>query len=245
MIANLKLLVTVAFLAGIATAAAQNGSDQPRPPYNPMDQRPKCIAFFLDTDWRLSAKQRACDWVQNRVFSPGAAFAAGWSAGYSQITESSADRGKGTTGYSTRVAENFAQSAFGSTGAFLTAWAFREDPRRSPPFLVLRERAPRRGFWPRLAQGITNNFRAYRCVGACQTACDVKTQFAISRVAGAFASGFSSQLWSPDRLNSPSRSLRRTASAYGTSFAGSIASEFKPELNLAAGKVVGWIFGAR
>lgn len=207
-------------------------------------RKPVCVSLFLKQDFQLTTKQKFCDFVQNRVFTLSGTFAAAFSAGYSQITESSQDQGKGTTGYSTRFAENMAQSAFKSTGTLLSGFILREDPRLDPPYLVLKHSDRAQGFWRRSGHAVGRVLLSYRCVEACTNAHDIKRTFGFSHVAGAFASGFSSELWAPDRLNDPWRAIRRSASAYGTTFGGSFFSEFSPELTTLGHKVLG-IFGIR
>lgn len=212
---------------------------------DPFPRRPVCASLFLKSEYQLSLKQKNCDWLQNRVFSSTAFAGAAGAAVYSQILERSRDRGKGTAGFTTRFSENFAQSAFKSTGAYFGGMIFREDPRRDPPYLSMRSAPHPRGFWKRTAYAVRTNFISYRCVDACLSESDIRKVPAISRLAGSFASGFSSEMWAPDRLNSPGRALRRSASAYGSTFADSLFVEFKPELSAAAGKAITAIFGVR
>jgi hypothetical protein len=219
------------FLGFSVTALAQTPLGEPVDP----PPRPVCSSFFLKSDRPLTFKQKTCDWVQNRMFSPTSAVGAAWSAGFSQMTERADDRGKGSAGFSTRFATNFAQSAAKSTGAYLGGFVFREDPRRDPPYL---KRPQVRGFWKRTGRALGDNFIAYRWDGQ-----EWRRVPAFSRVAGSFASGFSSMLWAPDRLNTPGRALRRTATAYGGTFSNSLFLEFKPEITALAGKVAGRIFG--
>jgi hypothetical protein len=236
----MKWVYLVLFIAATSVTAArgQQGDD-------PFPYRPVCASMFLKSEYQLSGKQRACDWIQNRMFSYTSMAGAAAGAMFSQFTERSTDRGKGTTGFSTRFSENFAQSAFKSTGAYLGGMILGEDPRRDPPYLVRLTEPHPKGFWKRTGHALMMNFVSYRCVGSCLTEGDIKKVPAISRMIGSFASGFSSELWAPDRLNSPGRALRRSASAYGMTFAGGFFAEFKPELSRAGNKVITAIFGVR
>ncbi len=207
-------------------------------------RKPVCVSLFLKQDFQLSTKQKFCNFAQNRVFTLSGTFAAAFSAGYSQITESSQDRGKGTTGYSTRFGENMAQSAFKSTGTLLGGFILREDPRPDPPYLVLKHPDDPKGFWQRSGHAVARVLLSYRCIKDCTSAQHVKRTFGFSHIAGAFASGFSSELWAPDRLNDPWRAIRRSGSAYATTVGGSLFSEFNPELTTLGHKVLG-IFGIR
>ena len=218
------------------------GSALAQGPANPLLDRPKCISFFLKQDYQLDFKQKACDWIQNRMFSQNALVGAAFAASFSQIRERSSDRGKGTPGFSTRFSTNFAQSAAKSTGAYLGGLILREDPRDNPPYV---HRTKIRGFWPRLGRALGDNFISYRCAGTCDEPGDVRRVFALSRVTGAFASGFSSMAWAPDRLNTPGRALRRTASAYGSSFGSNVFAEFKPEITAIAEAFLTKVFGMR
>src|SRR5262245_27780513 len=116
-------------------------------PEDPFANRPVCASHFLNSDWQLSFKQRSCDWIQNRMFSTTSALAAAWSAGYQQVTEKSSDLEKGTGGFTTRFATNFAESAAKSTGAYLGGMVSREDPRPAPPFLALSSKPHPHGFF--------------------------------------------------------------------------------------------------
>jgi hypothetical protein len=137
-----------------------------------------------------------------------------------------------------------AQSTFKSTGTFLGGFILHEDPRPDPSYLVLKHSNEPKGFWQRSRHAVGRVLLSYRCVNDCTTEQDIKRRFGFSHVAGAFASGFSSELWAPDRLNDPWRAIRRSASAYATTFGGSFFSEFNPELTTLGHKVLG-IFGIR
>lgn len=235
-------LLPIVLLMIVLPASAQEPDTQVDRPFE--TRKPVCVSLFLQQDFKLSSKQKLCDFAQNRVFTLSATFGAAVSAGYSQITESSQDRGKGTKGYSTRFGEDLAQSEFKSTGTYLGGLLLHEDPRPDPPYLVLKCANDPKGFWLRSRHALARTLLSYRCVKDCTAAEDIKRRFAFSHVAGAFASGFSSELWAPDRLNDPGRALRRSASAYATTFGGSFFSEFNPELTTLGHKVLG-IFGIR
>jgi hypothetical protein len=224
---------------------------QPAAAHEPVypGDRPNCISFFLKNDHQLTLKQRGCDFLQNRFVTPTSLAGAAWSAGFSQMRESSEDRGKGMSGFMTRFSTNQAQSSMKATAEFLTGIISREDPRRAPPYLAFFDPnrlpvRPERGFWNRTRRAIMSNFISYRCVAECTKAEDVKATFAAAKIAGSFASGFSSMLWAPDRLNTPGRALRRTASAYGGTFANNLFIEFRPEI-AAFGKRVARVLAVR
>lgn len=256
MIARAVLIFLIARMCALAqdtfAPAPQQKTD------DPWAHRPVCASLFLASEYRLSQKQRACDWIQNRLLSPAALAGAAAAATLSQFTERSSDRGKGTPGFTTRFSEDFAQSAAKSTGAYLGGLIFQEDPRRVPPYLVLRGGTPPHGFWSRTGHALIGNFISYRCVGElpsqtpggkpqdiCGAASQIRRVPALSRILGSLASGFSSELWQPDRLNSPGRALRRSASAYGATFGSSLFTEFKPDIARFGGKFFTAVFGVR
>ena len=229
-----------------ASAAAQTAYD--RAAVFPAN-RPVCISFFLKNDYRLTNKQKTCDWLQNRLVTTTGAAGAAWSAGFSQFTERSDDRGKGSAGFSTRFSTNLAQSSMKATGEFLGGFIFQEDPRREPPYLkrFSPDRLPVRpatGFWNRTRRALMSNVVSYRCKNQCTKAEDVQARPAVGKIAGSFASGFSSMLWAPDRLNTPGRALRRSASTYAGTFSNSLFIEFKPEIS-AFGKRVARVMAMR
>ena len=63
---------------------------------NPWDCRPVCASMFLTSDFQLSGKQRACDWLHNGVFSTDGMLGAAWSAGYSMWTAKPSESGDGS-----------------------------------------------------------------------------------------------------------------------------------------------------
>jgi len=212
------------------------------PATNPWSQRPVCASMFLKTDFQLTGKQRACDWVQNGVFSTNAMLGAAWSAAYSMWTAKSSESGDG---YWTRFGRKFGQNAFKSTGSYLGGVIAREDPRKRPPFLALRSTAPPRGFFKRLGHALGENFISYRCTGDCTNAGQIRRTPALSRVLGSLASGFSSELMTTDRPYSAKHAWNGVASAYGSTFVNAMFVEFKPELSAIGGNIFSHLFGGR
>jgi hypothetical protein len=166
---------------------------------------------------------------------------AAWSAGYSQVTDNETERGDR---FVTRFGRKFSQSAFKSTAAYLGGRVFREDPRSKPPYLVLKTGTRATGFFPRTAQALGRNLISYRCVATCTSADHVRKVPALSRVAGAFASGAASEFWESNGNPSAHRALRGAASAYASSFASAVFAEFQPELNAIASRTLR-LFGGR
>jgi hypothetical protein len=225
---------------------AASPPDQPAsgPPTsdNPWGRRPVCASMFLKSDWQLTKKQRACDWLQNRLFSESAILGAAWSAGVSKVRDSESERGDG---FGTRFGRRFAQSAFKSTATYLGAIVADEDPRMAPPYLAM-SAAPRpRGFWRRTRHALAYNFVSYRCAGECRRSEDIERRPALSRVLGALASGYASEVWTWDRETSHQRALRGAATAYGSTFMSALFTEFKPEITGFASRTFGALFGFR
>jgi hypothetical protein len=226
-----------------ASAGLQaQGNDSPAGVENPWSRRPVCASLFLKSEWQLSGKQRTCDWIQNRMLSNGALFGAVSSALVSKIRDPEPEQGDS---FAVRFGRRYAQSAFKSTGAYLGGLIAREDPRLVPPYLVMQTQARPRGFWRRTGHAFSNHLMSYDCIGECRAETDIRRRFAMSRVLGAIASGYGGEVWTWDRPDSHARAWRGVASAYGSSVADAIYTEFKPELNAAAGKVFGGLFGFR
>jgi len=206
-------------------------------PTDPFPYRPVCESLFLKSTWQLSGKQTFCDLVQNRIFSStafaGAAFAAAtsplWEKWFNATNEG---------GFPRRLGVDFAQNGFKSAGGYLGGLVFREDPRESPPFLIMKKVSKPRGFWNRTAHAVRESVTAYHCSNECTTAADVSERPALSRITGSLASGFSIELLSADRSDLTRRAWRGSAAAYGATFANSLLTEFKPELSAFGGRLL-------
>jgi hypothetical protein len=196
--------------------------------------------MFMNADWELSHRQRLCRFMHNGVFSTSAMFGAAWSAYLSQQMDDESERGDG---YMTRFGRRFGQNAFKSVGEYVGTYISREDPRRSPPFLVMR--ASPRGFFPRLGRALGANVLAYRCTDGCTDATHIRRTPAVSKVLGSLASGASAELMTHDRPNSVDHALRGAASAYASTFMSAAVNEFQPEISAAAARIFTAIFGVR
>jgi hypothetical protein len=235
---------TTATATAVAPPApvAQSAAEQP---IDPFDRRPVCESLYLASEWQLSPKQHACDWIQNGIFSTPAMFGALWSATTAPLWDRIAGLPEEPYGFPRRFGNNFAQNAFKSTGAYLGGLIVHEDPRVAPPYLIMqRERRPH-GFWRRTAHALAANVMSYRCDALCTRPEDVRRVPAISKVTGALASGASMAVLDPHASNLQTLMLRGSASAYAATFANSLFVEFKPEISAIAGKVVTAVFGAR
>jgi hypothetical protein len=212
------------------------------PGTNPHQRRPACASMFLKADWQLTSKQRACDWVQNRMLSMSAITGAAWSSASSMVLDRDSEIGDS---FATRFGHKYTQSAIKSTAAYLGGLAFREDPRDRPPYLVLDTRPKPRGFLKRTGHAIAGNFTAYRCVSTCTEPEHVRRVFALSRITGSLASGAASQLWEPGGKPTGSRAWRGAASAWGSTFVSALFAEFRPELSAIGNKAFRGVFGGR
>lgn len=230
-----------------APAPSREPQETPRvPPTDPWAQRPVCESLFLQADWKLSSKQKACDWAQNRLFSLTVLTSTTWSAAAAPTFTSLMGHDAAPGGFTKRFGANLAQNAFKSTATYLSAMIEHEDPRAHPPFLILTEHDRRpRGVWHRVGDALLANFISYRCDNQCAEASDVRKVAALSRITGAVASGLSSELWSTDRSDRHARAARGIGSAYAATFASSLAVEFQPELNAAINRVLTFIGGSR
>ena len=198
--------------------------------------------MFIKSEWQLTKKQRACDWIDDGVFSTNAMLGAAWSAGFAQRIDLASERGDG---FATRFGRRFAQNAVKSSVAYATQALIHEDPRRDPPYLAMRSSPQPRGFFSRTGHALGSNFISYKCRNLCSDATDIHTVPALSRLAGSLASGVAGELLTYDRPNSTRHALQGTASAYGSTFVSALFTEFKPELSAFAGKAFTKIFGVR
>jgi hypothetical protein len=233
-------------------AAAQQAADpaaavDSQPPAeqsytNPFADRPVCSSMFIKSEWQLTGKQKACDWINDGVFSTNAMLGALWSAGFAQGIDLESERGDG---FATRFGRRFAQNGVKSTAAYLGRVIAHEDPRRTPPYLAMRTSTPPRGFFKRTGHALAGNFIAYKCRNRCSEDADIRRVPALSRVFGSVASGVAGELLTYDRPNSTRHALQGAASAYGSTFVSALFTEFKPELSAFAGKAFTAIFGVR
>jgi hypothetical protein len=200
---------------------------------NPWAARPVCASMFLKSDWQLTQKQRACNWIQNGIFSTSGMLAAVGAAEFSKLRDAPSERGDG---FPVRFGRKFAQSAFKSTGAYLGAIIAHEDPRKAPPYLGLRTAPHPTGFFKRTAHALGGNVISSHCVNRCTADSDIRPRFALSTVLGSAASGFAGELLATGRPYSHDRALRGVASAYAATFVNALLVEFKPELSAFAGR---------
>lgn len=232
----MRHLVCLALLIVARAALAQTDSAP-----SPWAHRPQCASAFLKSDWRFSRKQRSCDWLANGVFSPGTLVGSSILALNSEVVDYEVDRGDT---YLERFALRAGQNAFKATGMFVGHWIAGEDPRRRPPYLVMKGARPS-GFFSRTGRALMENLLAYRCVHGCTERAHIRAYPSFGRLLGAAAGGFGGELLITDRPNSVRRALRASLSGYGVSYAMAFVSEFTPELTRTAASVVGFLVGAR
>jgi len=172
---------------------------------------PPCNDYRITNDEDLTAKQRACIWGGN-LLTPGAVFGAGFSSAYGLLTKEEPAWGQGAAGYARLYGARYAQGVTKATGEYLTAWAFKEDPRRKP----------------------TN------CIAWNRTVCAARSLFAqpkdgggyrpvFSTVAGAAAGGFIGMSFYPN-TGTVTESLSRTGTSLATSLLSVELTEFQPDI---------------
>lgn len=234
-----------AALSEDVTARISTASPESQPPaqlVNPWEERPECASMFLKADWQLSAKQRACAWLHDGVFSTNALLGALWSARFSEQVDLSSERGDG---FAARFGRKFGQSAVKSTAIYLGSLVSGEDTRSEPPYLVMRAEPKPRGFFRRLGRAIKGNVISTTCVNTCSSESDIERRPVVSKIAGSLASGFSAELMTTDRPDSLNHALRGAAAAYAATFGNAIFEEFKPELSAFASRIFRALGGSR
>lgn len=209
--------VTASHIGLMAQTSASGVVSKPSPP--------ACNLYRIESTPVLSLTQRICLWTDRSLTSGEGLMGAAIAGAYSQLTERSSDRRKGFPGYAERFATRYAQSTAKGLGEVFGGYVNHEGLRR--------ELGPWRspagaGFGRRFAHALAAPLWNYEDDDAFRK--DRRKRFAFSRVAGALASGFVGMAWAPDRLNTPGRALRRSASAYGGYFSSSLFNEFKGDL---------------
>ena len=245
----LTLCVSTRSIAQTLESAPPSVSAEPQQvttetPSYPWNDRPKCASMFLRADWRLTPRQRTCNWVNNGLLSTSRVFSTVGSTAFSMISDRPSERGDG---FRVRFGRKWLQGAMATTGQYLGGEIAREDPRGHPPYLALRNQPRPHGFFKRFGAAITRNVIATRCsrskeiatdpndIGQCLEAKDIHNTFRLSRVLGSVASGGGGALLNGDRSDRAKRAWNGMASAYVTSFAAEVFSEFKPELTAVLG----------
>ncbi len=166
-------------------------------------------------DLPMSGKDKACYWWTNS-FNAQMLFGAAFTTALDPIFNGSSDPywGQGARGFSKRFGTRVAQSMTKGTGQALVGALFKEDPR----FFVSRKQ----GFWPRFGFALAHTLIVKNDNG--------RQQLSAGRLAGAFSSGFVGMAWTPGPINSVDNALVRTGTAMGGVLAGSLWTEFQPDV---------------
>ena len=112
-------------LASAPVDATQLSADDAEP-HDRWSMRPVCASMFLKADWQLTSKQRACNWIQNGVFSPGRIFTTATSTVFSMVADRPSERGDG---FQVRFGRKWLQGAIATTGEYIGSLIAHEDPR--------------------------------------------------------------------------------------------------------------------
>jgi hypothetical protein len=218
--------------------SAQNTSSLPD---DPRQRLPECSSTSLKSDWQLSGKQRTCHWITNGVLSVEGLVGSNVIALTSVVMDLEEERGDP---YRARFGQRFAENALKTTGAYAGTLLTGEDPRRRPPYLVLKGPRPS-GFFPRTGLALKENLLAYRCDAPCTRAEHVRTGLSAGRILGSAASGFGRELTLHSSQRSVSRAARASLSAYAIGYASAVVGEFTPELTAGVKKSIGSLFRRR
>jgi len=179
---------------------------------------PPCNDYNIKNDPVLTAKQRTCIWAGNLLTS-GSVFGAAVSSAYGQLTDDEPSWGQGAAGFAKRYGARYAQGVSKATGQYLTALAFREDPRRKPSNCIAWKRA----------------VCAARSVFAQPKESGDGYRPVFSYLAGAAASGFVGIGFYPDS-GTVNLSVRRTGTSLASSLLSVEIAEFQPDLLRFLGK---------
>lgn len=185
----------------------------------PAPDPPPCSRSGIRTAESLTKKQKACIWGESlgsTTAIAGAAFFA-WSNRGTEGWE------PGFRGYAQRVGVKYAQSSAKSTAEYLAGLITREDPRRGdalPGWHFRNDHAP--SFGRRFGRALLQSVCTPRDGGG-------RCMPAVSHVAGALASGFSTYSIYPMH-DSKSDALRRSLNAYSGYVTNSLFREFQGDL---------------
>jgi hypothetical protein len=216
------------------SAGAAATSQSPTEPTNPWSTRPVCASMFLKSDWQLTPKQRACDWLQNGVLSTGRLFTTMFATGFSMAIDTSSEDGDS---FKVRFGRKWVQGAFATTGEYLGGLIAGEDARQAPPYLAMRRAPPPHGFIKRVGSALSANVITTQCVNQCRDEGDIHRRFGFSRVLGAVASGAGGVAVDWNRPERGERAWHGMVSAYASSFGHALFTEFKPEVTAFGGRV--------
>jgi hypothetical protein len=196
---------------------------------------PPCLSYTLDAQSAaLSSKQKWCYFVQHKAFTASGFFGAAFSAGIAQLTHSPEDWGQGAAGYGKRFGTRYTQNLLKNTVETAIGVMNHEEPRPSRPSLSVRALPPIPGeHWRRrLGNALLGTIWVHRD--------DTRSDFiALSRIGGAFASGFIGMSWTPEPDNSIAAAFGRTGTALAGYAGSNVLHEFQPDIISALSKMFG------
>ena len=161
----------------------------------------------------LSVRQKL-ELYARSTYGPTAFLGSAASAGVRQWLDSPPEWGQGAEGYGRRFASVAGRRTIKKTIQFGVGAALGEDPRYF--------RSEKAGAFPRAWHAIAHTFVVRRDDGT-------KT-FATSRFAGAFAAGFISNTWHPERLSDTNHALSRAGLTIASDAGSNLLKEFWPDL---------------
>ena len=135
-------------------------------------------------------------------------------AGYMQETNSPREWGQGGAAYGKRVASTASWSVVHGTLAFGLDSALHQDPRYF--------RSDRTGFWRRTGHALRGTILTRTDSGG--------ETLSTWRIGSDYGSAFISNLWYPDRLNTPGLAFKQGSVALAFDFATNLQSEFWPDI---------------
>ena len=195
---------------------------------------PPCNSYTMNQSLKLSWHQKFCYYSENRVLTGSAVFGSLFFGAVAQLRHDPEEWGQGAEGYARRVGTRYAQGLAKSTAEFLAGAMNHEDPRPHPPVDLSATDSHshvKNTIKGRIGEALLRTVWTHRDTG--------HDGPALSRIAGAFSSGFIGNLWYPDRLATTGQAFARTGSAMGGYVMNSLFSEFQPELFGLVRKVLG------
>jgi hypothetical protein len=199
-------------------------------PALPYYEQPGCDSYSMQTVPSLTLEQRTCYWGDQLFTFSAFGGAALWGT-VAEVRHKPPEWPQGFAGFGRQFGSRYAQGMAKSTGTFLTAALFKEDPRPIPPSDVS---------CPHRPTSIKGRIGAslLRVVWQNDADCEKKGRPVFSPLAGSFASGFTSLAWAPPSVNKMSSALVGTGTAYAGYFGNSVFSEFEPDLFGLIGKLL-------
>ncbi len=247
---SICLICLLAFQQGTARAQTVAATALPTAPEpNPIPD-PGCNEYSMKTmpvphdhlPGGFGMKQRTCYW-RAQLFTASALFGSAFFAGIAQAQDDPVEWPQGADGFGRRMGTRYTQGLIKSTATFLVSAAVREDPRPKPQQLY----AFSEGYnGHRLTQfGCRESVTVKGRLGQSLLrmvwdSCQEKTyrRPKPGRLAGSFASGFSTLMWAPASKDHVSDALAGSGSAFGGYVAESVFSEFAPDIS----RMVGHLF---